>query len=61
MIIMTMCSIKKSCLNPMKILKFDKDKGVGEWLKRSHAVLGVDGSSLLTATHRCDVMNSLYA
>ena len=31
-----------------------------EWLKQSLAVLGVDGSSLLTASQRCDGLNSPY-
>ena len=34
---------------------------VGEWLGCSCAVLGVDGSSLLTASQRCDGLNSPYA
>ena len=34
---------------------------VGEWLGRSLAVLRVDGSSLLTASQRCDSLNSPYA
>ncbi len=34
---------------------------VGEWLGYSLLVLGVDGSSLLTASQRCDDLNSSYA
>ncbi len=34
---------------------------VGEWLGQSLAVLGVDGSSLTTASQRCDGLNSPYA
>ncbi len=34
---------------------------VGEWLGRSLVTLGVDGSSLLTASLRCDDLNSPYA
>ena len=34
---------------------------VGEWLGRSLAVLGVDGSSLLTESQRCDDLNFPYA
>ena len=31
---------------------------VGEWLGRLLAVLGVDGSSILSASQRCDGWNS---
>ncbi len=34
---------------------------VGEWLRYSLAVLGVYGSSLLTASQICDGLNSPYA
>ena len=34
---------------------------VGEWLRHSLAVLGIDGLSLLTASQRCDGLNSPYA
>ncbi len=35
---------------------------VCEWFRRSFAVLaGVDGSSQLTASQRCDSLNSPYA
>ena len=33
----------------------------GEWLGYSLEALGVDGSSLLTASQRCDGLNSSYA
>ena len=34
---------------------------VGEWLRYSLAVLGVDGLSLLTVSQICDGLNSPYA
>ena len=34
---------------------------MGEWLGHSLAVLGVDGSSLLTASQKYDGLNSTYA
>ncbi len=34
---------------------------VGEWLGHSIAVMVLDGSSLLTASQRCDGLNSPYA
>ncbi len=34
---------------------------VGEWLGRMYAVLGVDGSSILTATQRCEGLSSPFA
>ena len=38
-----------------------KGSSVCEWLGHSLAVLRVDGSSLLTASQRCDGLNSPYA
>ncbi len=38
-----------------------KGSSVGEWLGHSLAVLGLDGSSLLTASQRYDGLNSSYA
>ncbi len=44
-----------------KKMDISKSKSsVGEWLGHSLAVRGVDGSSLLTASQRCDGLNSLY-
>ncbi len=38
----------------------DNGSSVGEWFGRSLAVLGVDGSSLHTASQSCDDLNSPY-
>ena len=35
----------------------NEGRSVGEWLGRSLAVLGVDGSSHLTASQKLDVLN----
>ena len=43
------------------ILMFYAMSSVGEWLGCSLAVLEVDGSSLLTASQRCDGLNYPYA
>ena len=42
-----------SCLTIIFYFDYLKSS-VGECLRRSLAVLGVEGSSLLTASHRCD-------
>ena len=53
--------LKKSCDSVICLLWILMKIGssVGEWFGRSLAVLGVDGSSLLTAKQRCDGLISL--
>ena len=43
-----------------KIIPYCYVRSVSEWLGHSLAVLGVDGSSLLAASQRCDGLNSPY-
>ncbi len=45
----------------LQIFMIKSMSSVGEWLGHLLAFLGVDGSSLLTASQRCDGFNSPYA
>ena len=45
----------------MEFIFYFRGSSVGECLERLIAVLGVDDSSLLTASQRCDELNSPYA
>ncbi len=49
------------CITAIQDVRHCKGSSVGEWLGHSFAVLGVDGLSLLTASRRCDGLNSPYA
>ena len=53
--------LKISLLSEIVDILYISGSSVGEWLGHSLAVLGVDGSSLLTALQRCDGLNSPYA